>query len=228
MRTLGVDFAAQPKTTAVCVIRWFRGRGQVEVLEAGVADERLRELAGDADRVGLDVPFGWPDAFVESIAAHRDSRPWPGYASRQLRFRRTDLFVQERIGTWPLSVSTDRIGVAAFRAAALLSEWRVDRSGRGKFVEVYPRAARRRFGLANARSLVELQTRAPWLVLAAAQRALCEVSEDCFDALIASLVARAAALGLCEGVPAADRERAAREGWIALPLEAALERLPAC
>jgi hypothetical protein len=124
-----------------------------------------------------------------------------------------------------LSVSADRLAVPAFRAARLLCEWRADRTGVGRFVEVYPRAARARFGLARTRSIEELQERAPWLTLALDQKLACGRNEDCFDALISALVARASALGLCEQIPDDLLESARREGWIALPLTGSLERL---
>lgn len=39
---------------------------------------------------------------------------------RELRYRATDYRVRQITGRWPLSVSTDRIGVAAMRCASLL------------------------------------------------------------------------------------------------------------
>lgn len=41
---------------------------------------------------------------------------------RDLSYRLTDLFVRDAAGLWPLSVSTDRIGIVAFRAARLLAD----------------------------------------------------------------------------------------------------------
>ena len=61
--------------------------------------------------------------------------------------------------------------------------------------------------------------------LSSADAALCGQSDDCFDALIASLVARAAALDLCESIPLDDRAAATREGWIALPSSDSLGQL---
>lgn len=225
MHTLGVDLASRPKNTAACLLAWKSGRARVERLELGVDDQHLLTLASQAEKVGVDVPFGWPDAFVTAVAAHHSRKPWPTGENQELRFRRTDLFVLEQTGKPPLSVSTDKIGVPAFRAARLLSKWDADRAGNGKFVEVYPRAARDRFMLGRARSLDELLERAPWFNLDRDAATKCEQSEDCFDALIASLVARASALNLCEPIPEADRESARREGWIALPLPGRLERL---
>jgi Protein of unknown function (DUF429) len=110
------------------------------------------ELNDDADRVGVDVPFGWPEAFVHAILSHHSGRSWPAVPLTALRFRETDRFVRDQVGQWPLSVSSEKIGVTAMRAAGLLSRLAargepVDRIGRGRWVEVYPAAALRRWGL---------------------------------------------------------------------------------
>lgn len=225
MRTLGVDLASLPKRTAACTIRWQAGRASVERLLLGVDDERLLVLADEVTKVGIDVPFGWPDAFAKVIAAHHEGGALPQAELRDLRFRRTDLYVWERTGKPPLSVSTDKIGVPALRAARLLARWDAARTGEGKFVEVYPRAARNAFRLSGTRSVEELRGRSPWLDLDAEHVAQLERSEDLFDALIASLVGRCSALGLCEVLPDDAREVAEREGWIALPLAGSLEQL---
>jgi hypothetical protein len=47
-----------------------------------------------------------------------------------------------------------------------------------------------------------------------------------FDALVAALVARAKAIGLCRPIPDGKRTLAAVEGWIALPQAGSLEQLP--
>jgi predicted nuclease with RNAse H fold len=225
LQTLGVDLASQPKNTAACLIDWQPGRAHVEHLELGVDDDQLVKLGERVEKVGLDVPFGWPDAFVAAVAAHHRQEPWNAVENRELRFRRTDVYVWEQTGRPPLSVSTDKIAIPALRAARILAGWSADRTGVGKFVEVYPRAARDRFALGRTRSIKEVQDRTPWLVLDANTADTCEASEDCFDAVIASLVARASALGLCDPVPEADRELVQREGWIALPIVGSLERL---
>ena len=225
MRTLGVDLASSPARTAACVIRWEKRVARVEHLQAGVDDDELRRLVVDVDKVGIDVPFGWPGDFVASVSAHHEMEAWPGFDSADLRLRRTDEFVWRRTGRQPLSVSADKLAVPAFRAARLLSEWQADRTGAGRFVEVYPRAARATFELGRTRSIEELHERAPWLTLALDQEMACEQNEDCFDALISSLVARASALGLCEPIPDDLLESARREGWIALPLAGSLEQL---
>ncbi|MFN2469668.1 MAG: DUF429 domain-containing protein [Gaiellaceae bacterium] len=225
MRTLGVDLASSPARTAACVIRWEDRAARVGHLQAGVDDDELRRLVADVDKVGIDIPFGWPDAFVESVSAHHRMDAWPGLDSAALRLRRTDEFVWRKTRRQPLSVSADRLAVPAFRAARLLSEWQADRTGAGRFVEVYPRAARARFEFGSTRSIEELRERAPWLALALDQEMACEQNSDCFDALISALAARASALRLCEPIPDDLLESARREGWIALPLAGSLEQL---
>jgi Protein of unknown function (DUF429) len=224
VRTLGVDFAAQPANTAACLIAWLDGRAAVERLERNIDDNRLIALANSADKVGLDIPFGWPIDFVSAVSGHQEQMPWPSVTTRTLRFRRTDLFVQQATGRWPLSVSTDRIGIAAFRAARLLSRQRVDRAGSGRFVEVYPRVARDRFGFGP--TVDSLLRAAPWLQVDSGDVQQCRNNGHCLDAVIAALATRAAALDLCESIPAADRAAARREGWIALPIEDSLQCLP--
>jgi len=237
MLTLGVDFAAQPTDTALCQMCWQDGRAEVTLLELNVCDERILKLSETADKVGLDVPFGWPVAFVKSLVFHREGAPWPEHSQRELCYRATDRFVHAAIGKWPLSVSTDRIGITAFRSASLLSRLAfmgevVDRTGAGKFVEVYPAGAVRQwdFGPATRKDTVALARAvaancSQWLQLAEEISARFATTRHALDALIASMVARAAAVGLCEPIPASCVESAQSEGWIALPLPGSLDLL---
>jgi Protein of unknown function (DUF429) len=64
--------------------------------------------------------------------------------------------------------------------------------------------------------LDQLEDRASWLDLRAARDA-CVESDDALDALIASLVARAAAKRLTDRPQRGELDRARREGWIHLP-----------
>jgi predicted nuclease with RNAse H fold len=219
--TLGVDLSAQPKKTAACRIVWSNGRAEVDIIELGIDDQRLVDLATQADKTGIDVPFGWPEEFVRAVSMHQAFEGWPDIDTRRLRLRRTDFYVREATGIWPLSVSTNFLGITAMRGARLLREER-DRIGEGRFVEVYPRAAMIRFGIS---SLDELLGSAQWLTMRPEAVEACRVSDDCFDSLIAGLVTRAALLRLCDAIPVADRRAAEHEGWIALPVEGALSRL---
>jgi hypothetical protein len=229
----------------MCVIDWSGGGARVTNLRGSdVADGAILEVMGDADKVGIDVPFGWPIEFATAVWRHSTNGSWPDAYdhadNRALRFRRTDLWVREILGLTPLSVSSDRIALPTMRAAAFLSRWpgRGPLDGSGLMVEAYPAAAltrwnflargyKRKENAATRRQLVGEVLAAAWLEVDDSQAALCGVSDDAFDALIAALVARAAAVGLVEPIPRADREAARREGWIAIPRLGSFDRLPA-
>ena len=77
-----------------------------------------------------------------------------------LRHRTTDLFVRSLdLGSTPLSVSSDLIGVVAMRGAWLQSAWaqrwgRLEpRDGSGRLVETYPAAALRAWGFLPRRGV---------------------------------------------------------------------------
>lgn len=232
MLTIGVDLAAQPARTAACWVKWSAGAARAYRIQQPVEDEELLGCfqAADADKVGVDVPFGWPDEFVDALVAYRSCTAWPRGDPKLLLFRETDRVVQRLSGRWPLSVSSDRIAVTAMRAARLFSRLAqpVERDGSGRLVEVYPAAALRRWGFSEGRDSrqaeVDRRTR-QWLHSDETVRRACEESHHALDALIAALVARAAKRGLCEPIPEEARERARREGWIALPRPDSFDRL---
>ena len=206
-------------------------------------------------KVAIDAPFGWPQAFVESILAYQHGSFWPdppGSSANQqaLRLRATDLTVREVTKLKPLSVSTDRIGVVAMRCARLLAATQteldvpVDRSGEGRFLEVYPAATLLQWDLstqlsddpgsykgpeARARArrewIIESLRRATagWLEIGEKTRVVCVDSDHCLDALIASLTARAAERDAL--LPIGDLEAAQIEGWIRLPRKGSLASL---
>lgn len=244
MVTLGVDLASRPKGTATCLIGWDRGSARIETLSMGATDADLHELFGRADKIGIDAPFGWPAPFARAITAYSAETIWPATDLPQLRFRRTDEVVKERLGRWPLSVSSDLIAVPGMRAVRLLAEAAangesIDRSGGGRFVEVYPAAALHVWGFPSrgykgakgvkvrARLVRDLAKQtADWLTLSEEDWEKCTASDDMLDALVAALVARAAAIHRCEPIPPADHAVATEEGWIALPQTGSLAQLP--
>jgi predicted nuclease with RNAse H fold len=268
MRTLGIDLASEETRTAACVIEWSSGKARIAALEVPVDDDLAVTLIEDADWTGIDAPFGWPDAAVAAVAAHHRGQRWPKPTPEDLdlRFRATDLAVRNETGIWPLSASSDRIAVPAWRCARILaritgSDERggthnasaadapplpaIDRLGRDQIVEVYPAAALHRWGLphkgykssGNAEQKQKAKAkRTPllaklidacgsWLQLDATTRERCEDNDDAFDALVASLVTRASALGKSDKPDAEQKQRAAREGWIHLPTSDSLAML---
>jgi predicted nuclease with RNAse H fold len=224
--TLGIDLAAQPKNTGAVLLEWSDAGSTVVEAGVGYDDDRLLELASRAfnggGRVGLDCPLGWPAPFVRFVTAHAAGE-WladDGQDTRQLRLRHTDLAVHARLGLTPLSVSTNMLGITAFRAARLQSMLKsaglpADRSGEGLLVEVYPAASRRAWSLANQRSIREIEAVVPLTLTEDSRKAL--ESEHVFDGLIAALTARAAALGATDAPPAEHRADTASEGWIHVP-----------
>jgi predicted nuclease with RNAse H fold len=241
VRTLGIDLAAQPANTSACMIDWSREVPTVTDLRSDLADDELLDAIARADKAGIDAPFGWPDEFVEAVSAHRNRAGWPGSGEDQdvyrfhLSFRTTDRRLIESGSRRPLSVSTDLIGVVAMRCAHLLDRLAaqgepVDRAGSGKVIEAYPAPAlttwgvsatgyKSRVGAARLPELLsQLEEGLGGLGLGPLQRELAGSDHNCFDALVCSLVARAAALGLTQPPePGEESDRASREGWIHVP-----------
>jgi hypothetical protein len=196
-------------------------------------------------KAAIDAPFGWPEPFVEAVVSHQHGDGWPSLIDeKRKRFERraTDRFVYDRTGKLPLSVSTDRIAYPAMRCAALLADIRrhdgraaVDPAGRGMVCEAYPDRAVRIWTAGEPRSLGPRESykgpmranRREELLAIVVRRlrvsdpegllARCVPVDDCFDAFVCALVARAAALGQTQGPCDAESGLAAVEGWIHLP-----------
>ena len=145
----------------------------------------------------------------------------------------------------PMSVSSDRIGVVAMRAARLQSLWvrrwgdAEERDGSGRLIETYPAAALSVWGLRQPHGIPykggraserESRREARREILARSprrrgrgSRSLIDVyegsenSDHVLDALICALVALAARANLTAEVPEDSRDAARREGWIHFP-----------
>jgi hypothetical protein len=246
MWTLGIDLSSQPKKTAVCLIEWTGDGASVLMTKLGLTDEAILELSAplnledSGDAIGIDAPFGWPKPFVEFVSRASDTRPklgpWNEILRDRLRYRLTDHRVREDLGLVPLAVAADKIALPAMRCAGLLADLGVtDRSGVNGVFEVYPAAALRAWGFPHReykgnkpvakqalRTLFKMVcSNCSWLRFSdEADQFRCAENEDVFDALVASLAARAAALGRT-GHPRNDTEDnlARIEGWIAVPNE---------
>jgi predicted nuclease with RNAse H fold len=218
-----------PNGTAACSIVWDENRAVAGPPVVHCNDDQLDALISESDAIGIDAPFGWPGDFVAAVGNWTASTWSPGERDR-LQFRETDRAVRERVGRWPLSVSTDRIALPAMRAMALLRRHDVtDRSGDGRFFEVYPAASLYAWKLRSRgykridaecaafrqEILNSLRSILSWLEVPESYAH----SSDSLDALIASLTARAAAQDLTIK-PAQNQMAAAKcEGWIHLPTE---------
>lgn len=235
MRTLGVDLAADPARTAACVIDW--SSGTVTLLPRPTNDGAIVDAVLNVDLAGIDVPLGWPDAFVDALVAHREDGPWPTMATpadrHPLRFRVTDIEAQAA-GARPLSVSTDLLGIPALRGAHIQHLLRatgatVDRSGTtGCVFEAYPAAALRTWGLTSTgykgranvgvlRDLVAAFAPRCGPIAGAVDACLGSCDDDELDAVLCAVLARAALQGQVTS-PGPDQLSAARrEGWIRLP-----------
>lgn len=242
MRYVGIDLAAEAKRTGIAVVDESRAGCVVESVCVGADDDALVEAILGADRVGVDVPLGWPETFVEFIAAQAEGalrapestgRDW----RRSLTMRCTDLEVHRRTGLVPLCVAADRIAHAAIRWAGIEARLKdagvnAARDGSGVICEVYPAAALKRWsmpfrgykGRDNAQTRHELV-----MTVSDAFRSLgwtdhkemCSRDDNALDAVLSALIARQVANGACEGPPSELREKVRTEGWIWLPDPAA-------
>ncbi len=237
MLIAGLDLAAEPKGSALATIDFGITKARLNSLQVGVDDQIILDTAPTIDKLGIDCALGWPIEFTNFLQAHKiggsDSASFDGGMNfrRALAYRETDRATREVIGRWPLSVSTDRLGMTAIRCAGLLSKLsarnhNVSRAGEGLVVEVYPAASMRIWGLRSAgyrnskdtrRALLqELNDLAPWFDTTEYGELMIE-SCDAFDSVFAALAARAVSLGASTPAPAAHFERAKIEGWMHLP-----------
>ena len=237
MLIAGLDLAAEPKGTALATIDFSTTSASLNSLQVGVDDQTILETASRIDKLGIDCALGWPIDFTNFLQVHKaadsDSASFDGGIDlrRALAYRETDRATREMTGRWPLSVSTDRLGMTAIRCAGLLSKLasqkhNVSRAGEGLVVEVYPAASMRIWGLHSAgyrnskdtrRTLLqELNEVAPWFDISEFGALMIE-SCDAFDSVFAALAARAVSLGASTSAPAAHLKRAKIEGWMHLP-----------
>lgn len=244
---IGIDLAAQARNTGVAVLRDDGRRVRIEHAVLGAEDDALIGILEGAQKVGVDVPLGWPRSFVDLLAAHAaGTHPAPastgGQWRRGLAMRATDLAVHELTGLTPLSVATDRIAHPALRWAgieATLRDQGIDaaRDGSGMLCEVYPAAALRLWqlphrgykGVKNAAGRHELvaavERSLPWLEWNG-HRELCAARDDVLDAVLAALLAREVDGGRAIPPHAELRELARQEGWIWLPQPGTMPSAP--
>jgi predicted nuclease with RNAse H fold len=219
--TAGIDLAAQAKSTGICELRWVDGGAIVQRLGVGASDDEILEVIGSADKVGIDVPLGWPIAFVKALASYGSGQGWVDAPTWALRLRATDRYVTAETGAIPLSVAADKIAAPAMRAASLAARIPdgLDRTGAGRICEVYPAAALRRWGFdpleVNGRSMKLRYKGGPghggpmrallvaalrritseWLFASDTDWSMCVAQDDALDALLCALIARVRSWG---------------------------------
>ncbi|HET7054171.1 MAG TPA: DUF429 domain-containing protein [Solirubrobacterales bacterium] len=250
MRTAGVDLSVAAKETAAATVEWeegSEGRARVGEPSAGLDDVALLDLLAEPEWTAIDAPFGWPAPMVAALHAYSSDGRWPRPDKQSFRLRHTDVHVHDRLlaetgeKLWPLSPSTDRISLTAWRLAGLRevayerSGLRFDRAGGDRVLEAYPAAALLLWRLprqgyksepeAREQLLTALEAEAPWLSWEPGAREACVESDDALDAVLCALIARAAALGLTEEPSPEALELARAEGWIHLPRKDSLGRL---
>lgn len=235
---VGIDLAAQPRSTAVAVLVEDGNRCRLDAVVLGAEDQELIAAVRGATKAGIDVPLGWPRRFVDLLTAHA-ARELPAPEStgddwrRGLAMRETDLEVRRRTGLNPLSVATDRIAHPALRWAGIEARLRdlgldAARDGSGAICEVYPAAALRIRGLTHRgyKGAKNHVARAALVDALSAQlprldwnghRGLCECEDDALDAVLAALIAREVDQGRAAPPRAQQLELARQEGWIWLP-----------
>ena len=236
MLTAGVDLAAEARGTALAILEWSPGKAVVRDLQVDVADEIVVQAAHRVEKLGIDCALGWPKEFIEFVQAQVDINSPNDFDGgmawrRRLAYRETDRHVRSTTGRWPLSVSTDRLGLTAMRAAGLLSKlaregFHVERTGQGAVAEVYPGASLRLWGFDTSGYRASPETRQA--LLAAIQSSMPQLdlgqhapvmisSCDAFDAVVAAIAARAVAVGRTHAPESDQLELARSEGWIHLP-----------
>ncbi|EFG74135.1 hypothetical protein HMPREF0591_5958 [Mycobacterium parascrofulaceum ATCC BAA-614] len=203
---------------------------------------------GAADKVAIDAPFGWPEPFIRAISSEPGRWPLdPDEIRAPLERRTTDFLVRDRTGKTPLSVTTDRIAYCAMRCASLLGALDSPRDGSGRAAEAYPDAALRCWlptlftgSLQSYKTKNNAAARGRRRILLAgllgelgndfnitdAQQAAVADSDDCLDAFVCALLARAAAAHRTV-LPSTPEHQALAmiEGWIHLPEPESLRQL---
>lgn len=221
--TWGLDLSTDPRKCAAVAIRWDVGLPEVVDVRTPLRPQDIVDLIrSESAQFAVDVPFGWPDSFVEFVVGHQGHAQMPpgdreAWRKETLARRATDQRLAQ-LGALPLPASFDRLGKTAVMWSAIEYDLReqgvgIDRSGTtGRVCETYPTAALAAWSLSKRKPTMELIERAfPWLTIGDVWRSAFS-TDDVRDALICALAARAVTLGLT--VAPQDVGQAAREGWI--------------
>ena len=239
MRFVGVDLAAQPTRTSLCVVNW-NATPRVEAVHRPANDECIIHIATDTiAAIGLDSPFGWPDAFVSFVQqglTSPDRAPLANDEADRLKYRATDRWLREqnfaakgRKPVRPLSVATDKLGAVALRCVRLVQCLEAFRGDRRTIYEVYP-AASLACWMTVTSSYKKKRDPASkavrrWIIGRLVEQGLdvasfgeaLVASDDDLDALVSALTAALAFAGRTDLPPPNHAVLAKSEGWIHIP-----------
>jgi hypothetical protein len=235
------------------MIEWVDDTAKLVHLQHGAGDPEIIGMAMGPDIVGINCPFGWPRLFVEFLTKYTAGQVGGVSAelnpmNPELRYRLTDEFVTHVVpGARPPSPSSGSTAAATLRCATILANSGhppelLDFNGKPRNVfEVYPPASLSQWGLpykgyrgATGQPLLSSMVTkmvkynhyaGPWLRLGQ-WLDTCRKDADAFEAVVASLSARAAQLG--RAIKPGNKfelEAAGAEGWIWLPDEESLPEL---
>ena len=232
MLTYGLDLSTSPKKSAVVAIEWSRTGAQVVQLHQPVDTQQIINLIVGSDGWwAVDVPFGWPEPFVEFIRDHHvgpvtrtDPARWEQWRTSEISLRETDRHVHDATGVRPLPAAFQLLGATAAHWAVIEAELAskgvvIDRAGlTPRLIETYPSAVLAGWG-------IQRSPKPTWPVLKPflgplkvdGFESLLEANDDSRDALICALVARARALELTDLPTDQLTDLAQAEGWIHLP-----------
>ena len=239
MKFIGIDLAARPHNTSMCVLDW-RTAPCVQAIHRPATDACiLRAVGNDVAAVGIDSPFGWPLPFVSFIQSGRKSsrsdsptQPDPD----RLKYRSTDLWVREHFRSVgktvrPLSVATDTLGAVALRCVRLVQCLAAIRV-RETIFEVYPgaslanwvtfqgsykvRSTNKQAATDNRRRILDLFID-HGLDLSTFDATLAN-SDDDLDALVSALTAALSHAGRTYPPPPHQADIVASEGRIRIPI----------
>jgi hypothetical protein len=238
--TWGLDVSTDKAKTAAVALDWFTpGEARVVDVRRPLRAVDIAPLISEhrGSRWAVDVPFGWPDLFVD-LMAHRHEGPlpaevmpaaadWKKWRTREVAQRLTDRFLTDdpRIKTRPLPASFQMLGATAamwvlVEAQLVSLGVEIDRAGlEGTVCETYPSAALSAWGFGKAKQTwPELQ--ANFAFLTADEHLSSQfASDDVCDAVVCALVARARDLALTIGPPDDELAAGRREGWIHVSCE---------
>ena len=238
--TWGLDVSTNRAKTAAVAVDWsVQGKGHVVDVRRPLRATEMAPLISEHDGStwAVDVPFGWPDLFVDLMASRHhgplpaevmpEAAEWDKWRTREVAQRRTDRFLTDdpRIKTRPLPASFQLLGATAamwvlVEAQLVSLGVAVDRAGLdGALCETYPSAALSAWGFGKPKqSWLELKSNFGFLTVE--EHLVPQLaSDDVCDAIVCALVARARDLNLTIAPTADDLPAARREGWIHVSCE---------